>query len=311
MFINRTNSAEADPLRQGRPYRPIPNPCGSAVRATRAVQVLMEHDMPTQAETLKAMERRYSGDPDFVLSLARGLAIVEAFRDHGEGLTVAQAAARTGLDRAAVRRMLKTLLATGHATSDGRLYTLTPRVLALTAGYLTSGSLPDRLQPILEHVNERLHESCSASVLEGTEIVYVARAAGRRIMSVSLSVGSRLPAHCTSMGRVLIAGLRGVERQVLIPRLDLKALTPYTIVERDRLVREIDRVAADGYCIVDQELELGLRSIAHPVAIPGGRTVAAINVSVQAARMSVEDLRRDVLPVLREAAQRIAPTLGG
>jgi IclR family pca regulon transcriptional regulator len=267
--------------------------------------------MSLPAANLKALETRYRGDPDFVLSLARGLAIVEAFRDHGEGLTVSEAATLTGLDRAAVRRMLKTLLATGHATTEGKRFLLTPRVLSLTAGYLTSGSLPDRLQPILEHVNERLHESCSASVLDGTEIVYVARAAGRRIMSVGLSVGSRLPAYCTSMGRVLIAGLRNMDRQALIPRLDLKPLTPFTIVERERLCRELDRVMADGYCIVDQELELGLRSIAHPVAIPGGRTIAAMNVSVQAARMSVEDLRRDVLPVLREAAQRIAPALGG
>jgi IclR family pca regulon transcriptional regulator len=267
--------------------------------------------MPTPAEALSQMERRYSGDPDFVLSLARGLAIVEAFRDHGSGLTVSEAAGLTGLDRAAVRRMLKTLLATGHATTDGRRFTLTPRVLALTAGYLTSGSLPDRLQPILEHVNERLQESCSASVLDGTEIVYVARAAGKRIMSVSLSVGSRLPAWCTSMGRVLIAGLRNSERTALIPQFVLKPLTPHTITDRDRLCRAIDQAGADGYCIVDQELELGLRSIAHPVSIPGGRVVAAMNVSVQAARMSVDEMRRDVLPVLREAAQRVAPTLGG
>jgi IclR family pca regulon transcriptional regulator len=261
---------------------------------------------------LQALAGDHAGDPDFVLSLVRGLAVIEAFREAAEGLTVSEAARATGLDRAAVRRMLKTLAIAGYATSpDGRTFTLTPRVLSLVSGYLAPGSLAGRLQPMLEHVNEVLNESCSASVLDGTDIVYIARAAGRRIMSVGLSVGSRLPAFCTSMGRVLMAGLPEPERISLIGRCDLTALTPYTIIERERLMRAVNIAGTDGYAIVDQELEIGLRSIAHPIVTASGRVLAAINVSVQAARMSTDEMRRDVLPVLRDAAQRIGPVLGG
>jgi IclR family pca regulon transcriptional regulator len=250
-----------------------------------------------------------SSDPDYVASLARGLAVIEAFRGADQGLTLAEASRRVGFDRAAVRRMLKTLTGLGYVTSEAGRYQLTPRVLSLAVAFLSSNSLPSRLQPVLEHVNETLDESCSAAVLDGTEIVYVARAAGRRIMSVGLSVGSRLPAHCTSMGRVLLAEADPATVDSILAD-PLRAMTPRTETDRDRLKTELRRVRAAGFAVVDEELELGLRSIAVPVRTVAGRTVAAMNVSVQAGRVSVGELETRILPVLREAAARIGPALG-
>lgn len=248
-------------------------------------------------------------DPDHVASLARGLAVLEAFRGVDGGLTLTDLSRRVGYDRAVVRRMLKTLQSLGYVAMAGRSFALTPRVLSLAAAFLTSSTIANRLQPVLEQINAESNESCSAAVLDGDEIVYIARAAGRRIMSVALSVGSRLPAHCTSMGRVLLAGLPEAERDRRLAHLPLAAMTPRTIIDPAEFRDAVLRARADGYALVDEELEIGLRSIAVPVTTTRGTVVAAVNVSLHAARVSVEDMRARILPVLQREVRRLTPVL--
>jgi IclR family pca regulon transcriptional regulator len=244
-----------------------------------------------------------SGDPNFVLSLARGLEVIESFEGHTEGQTVAEIARTTGLSRAAVRRLMITLERLGYAEYTGRVYRLKTRVLKLGFSYLTSTSLPTLAQPILERVTELVHESSSLSILDGDEIVYLARSAAKRVMSVSLSVGSRLPAYCTSMGRVLLAALPDEELAAYLDRVELKGLTPKTVTDKSSMLEIIQSVRAQDYALTDEELELGLRSIAVPVRNRQNRTVAAINVGVHAARVSTAEMIERLLPVLHENAR--------
>jgi len=244
-----------------------------------------------------------SGDPNFVLSLARGLEVIESFEGHTEGQTVAEIARITGLSRAAVRRLMITLERLGYAEYSGRVYRLKTRVLKLGFSYLTSTSLPTIAQPILERVTELVHESSSLSILDGDEIVYLARSAAKRVMSIGLSVGSRLPAYCTSMGRVLLAALRDVELAAYLDRVELKALTPKTVTDKSSMLEIIQSVRAQDYALTDEELELGLRSIAVPVRNRQNRTVAAINVGVHAARVSTAEMIERLLPTLQENAR--------
>jgi IclR family pca regulon transcriptional regulator len=260
---------------------------------------------PARAARLRQAAARPSGDPDYMLSLARGLSVIRAFADTRTPLTVADAARAAGLSRAAARRCLYTLVQLGYAASADGLFTLTPAVLTLGYAYLGSTSIARVAQPVLERVSETVHESSSLAVLDGDEIVYLARAATRRILSIGLSVGSRLPAACTSMGRVLLAALPPPARSACLARVKLTRHTPHTIVDRSRLRAALDRAAAEGYAIVDQELELGLRSLAVPVRRPDGPVVAAINVGVHAGRADAAVLVRDFLPVLRQAAAEI------
>jgi IclR family pca regulon transcriptional regulator len=250
------------------------------------------------------------GDPDFMLSLARGLSVIRAFADGRAALSVADAARLTGMSRAAARRCLYTLSVLGYAVLADGLYTLAPTVLSLGHTYLGSNSIARVAQPVLERLSDAVHESSSLAVQDGDEIVYVARAATRRILSIGLSVGSRLPASCTSMGRVLVAFGPAAARAAFLSRVKLPRHTPHTIVDRARLRAEIDRVHAQGYAIVDQELELGLRSMAVPVRRPDGLVVAAINVGVHAGRADTAALVRDFLPLLRKAAAEIGAAAG-
>jgi IclR family pca regulon transcriptional regulator len=251
------------------------------------------------------------GDPDYMLSLARGLAVIRAFGDGRAELTIADVARLTGLSRAASRRCLHTLSVLGYASSGAHgKHELTPRILALGYAYLGSTPVARVAQPILERVAERLHESSSLAVLDGHEIIYVARAATSRILSVGLSVGSRLPADCTSMGRVLVALAPESERARFLARVKLVRHTPQTIVDRHALRATLDRVRAAGYAIVDQELEQGLRSLAVPVRRYDREVVAAVNVGVHAGRVDLKTLVRDYLPVLQEAAAEIGLAIG-
>ena len=248
-------------------------------------------------------------DPDFMLSLARGLAAVRAFGAGGSQLTAADVARVTGLPRASARRCLHTLSVLGYASGiDGR-YELTPAILTLGQAYLGSVAVARAAQPILERLSDQLHESSSVAVLDGDEIVYVARAAARRILSVSLSVGSRLPAACTSMGRVLLASTDADARARFVKRVKLPRYTDRTITDRHALSAALDAVRAQGYAIVDQELELGLRACAVPVAGSDGRVVAAMNVGVHASRADAATLKREFVPMLKRAAQEIGATL--
>lgn len=248
-------------------------------------------------------------DPDFMESLARGLQVIRAFGYGQHQQSIGDIAQRTELSRAAVRRCLHTLTMLGYATSNGRMYMLTPAILRLGFAYVGSTSLTQGAQPVLERVAERLHESSSMALLVGEygeEVVYVARAAVGHVLSIALSVGSRLPSACTSMGRVLVAYLDEPKRSRYLSRVKLTAHTPRTIVDRAELRAELNRVRAQGYAIVDQELELGLRSIAVPVRNHQGHVLAAINVGVHVGRAaSTKALQRDFLPVLLEAAKEI------
>jgi IclR family pca regulon transcriptional regulator len=248
-------------------------------------------------------------DPSFISALARGLAVIRAFGQGRERLTLADIAKSTDLPRATVRRSLLTLQALGYVATDGKHFTLTPSVLSLGYAYLSATPLPRAIQPTLEMVSERTNESSSAAILDGAEIVYVARAATRRIMSVGLSTGSRLPAYCSSLGRVLLAFEPRERAAELIARIRPQKLTPHTVTDPKALLGILDEVRARGYSLVDEELEIGLRSIAVPVRNASGQVVAAMNVSAQAGRISREDLLRDILPVLTAAAASVQPAL--
>ena len=199
----------------------------------------------------------FLGNPDFVLSLCRGLSVMEAFEDHRNGLTVGDIASRTGISRAAVRRLLITLELLGYATHDGSVYRLGSRVLRLGFSFLSSHSLPALAVPILEGISSAIHESSSLSVLEGDEIVYLARSATNRVMSVSLAVGSRLPAYCTSMGRVLLSALPDSELSVYLDRVVLRAHTSRTITEKPALASEIRKVREPGVLACGRRIGTG------------------------------------------------------
>jgi IclR family pca regulon transcriptional regulator len=248
-------------------------------------------------------------DPNFVAGLQKGLAVMECFDDEHERLTIAEVARMTSLSRAAARRCLLTLEALGYAGFDGKFFTLKPRILKLGYAYLSSTALPQLLQPFLEEVSEATHESSSASLLDGEEIVYIARAATKRIMSVGLSVGSRLPAFCTSMGRVLLAGLPPEEARARLASAERRRLTPFTRTGVDELLAILEEVRSAGYAINDQELEMGLASIAVPVQNTTGRTVAAINVGAQAARIPAAELAQRYLPRLLAAQASLRPLI--
>ena len=250
--------------------------------------------------------RTLKGNPDFVLSLARGLAVIEAFQEKREGATVGDLASHTHLSRAAVRRLLITLEILGYASHSGPVYRLSSRVLRLGFSFLSSNSLATLAAPILEEISAKLHESSSLSALEGDDIVYLARSATRRVMSVGLAIGSRLPAYCTSMGRVMLVSLSPEELASYLKRVELRALTPKTIVTKIALKAELERVRAQGYALVDEELEIGLRSIAVPVRTRSGKVVAAINSGVHAARVQRKEMLVGFLPVLREGADRLS-----
>lgn len=242
---------------------------------------------------------------DHVTSLQRGLGVMETLAAQPSGLTLTETATRTGLTRAGARRFLLTLVATGYAEQTGRHFRLSPRLISVARIWLGGASLWTYAEPFMRDVSTRLNESCSAAVLSGEDVVYVARVPGRSILSVALHVGTRLPAYCTSMGRVLLSGMRPVDYKNLLSNALIKPNTPKTIVSKRQLAVEVAAASTRGFAIVDEELELGLRSIAVPVRDRSGTVVAAINVSTQSARFSVKDMQREILPPLRNAATKI------
>jgi IclR family transcriptional regulator, pca regulon regulatory protein len=243
-------------------------------------------------------------DGAFVQSLERGLLVVRAL-SVPEPQALSDVARTTGLSRAAVRRFLLTLERLGYVRQAGGRFALTPRVLELGYAYLSALTLPELAQPHLERLAAEVQESSSVSILDGDDIVYVARVPARRIMNVSISVGTRFPAYATSMGRVLLAGLPDDELAVRLARTELAGLTPRTITSPARLGEEIARVRRQGYALVDEELEVGLRSLAAPIRGRGGDVVAAVNLSAHAPRTSVADMKRSMLAPLHETAAAI------
>ena len=243
------------------------------------------------------------GDPNFMTSMARGLAVIQCFSQTKRQLTISQISGMTGFSRAAVRRCLYTLAKLSFAGSDdNRHYYLRPRVLTLGHSYISSMPLAAAAQPILDHVSHVLRESCSIATLDGTEIVYIARANVTRIMSIDLGVGSRLPAFCTTMGRVLLAHLTPQETDELLSRIRFKRYTERTIVGVDKLRQILKVVQRNGYSIIDQELEHGLRALAVPIRNPAGKVVAALNVGVHAQRVSIQELQTRFFHHLTDAA---------
>jgi IclR family pca regulon transcriptional regulator len=248
---------------------------------------------------------------DFVQSLERGLAVIRAFDADRQELSLSEVARATGLTRATARRFLLTLSELGYVSvSDGR-FSLRPRVLELGYPYLSSLGLPELAPPHMERLVARVNESSSISVLDDSDIVYVVRVPTRRIMSITLSVGTRLPAYATSMGRVLLAGLPEDELEALLSRVELRALTARTVTDPKLLTQLLMRVRRQGYALTDQELEEGLRSIAVPIRDASGMVAAALNVSVHASRASGAALKRDVLPLVLETAASIEADLRG
>jgi IclR family pca regulon transcriptional regulator len=246
---------------------------------------------------------------DFVQSLDRGLAVIRAFGPDRERLSLSEVARATGLTRAATRRFLLTLVKLGYVRNDGREFSLRPRVLELGYAYLSGLGMPEVAAPHLEELVARVRESSSISVLDGDHIVYVARVPTKRIMTVSISVGTRFPVYATSMGRVLMTGMSQDELDRYLAEADFEAFTARTVTDPDRLRDIVRDVAKQGYAIVDQELEEGLRAIAAPIHGAGGAVTAAINVSAHASRVSMAAMRADLLPAMLETARRIEADL--
>jgi IclR family pca regulon transcriptional regulator len=244
-------------------------------------------------------------ETDFVSGFARGLRVIEAFEETRQRLSIAEAAKLTGLDRATVRRSLLTLAELGYADYDGKFFALTPKILRLGHAYLSATPLPALIQPHLDQLSEKAGQSASASVLDGTEIVYIARASQRRVMSINLTPGSRLPAYCASMGRVLLASLSESEARAILEKTELKQNTPTTRTDPEELIAEFRRVRAQGYAIIDQELEIGLCSIAVPIENDRGQTVAAINIGAPAAHVPASAMAERYLPLLQETRKAL------
>jgi IclR family transcriptional regulator, pca regulon regulatory protein len=242
----------------------------------------------------------------FIQSLARGLAVLQVFSRQHPAVTLSEAASLTGLTRATARRILLTLQELGYVRAEGRRFLPTPRVLAIGYAYLSSLDLWEGAEPHMAELAERTGESCSAATLDGAEVVYVARVPARRVMAVNLSVGARLPAYPTSLGRVLLAALGPAELDEHLAGVELRALTPRTVTDPARLRGILQEVRGQGWALVDQELEDGVRSIAAPVRDRAGRVVAAMNVSGHAGRVSVQQLREQFLPLLLAAAKQVS-----
>jgi IclR family pca regulon transcriptional regulator len=248
-------------------------------------------------------------DSDFVQSLDRGLAVIRAFGPGRERLSLSDVARETGLTRAAARRFLLTLVKLGYVRSDGREFSLRPLVLELGYAYLSGLAMPEIASPHLEELVARVRESSSISVLDAHHIVYVARVPTKRIMTVAISVGTRFPAYATSMGRVLLAGLSPDDLEKYLSEADFAPFTARTVTDPDRLREIVREVGRQGYSIVDQELEEGLRAIAAPIHGAGDAVIAAINLSAHASRVSPAAMRAVLLPALLETAGRIEADL--
>lgn len=248
-------------------------------------------------------------ETDFMGGFAKGLRVIEAFAEAQPRLSIADVAKSTGLDRATARRCLLTLAELGYADYDGKFFSLTPKILRLGHSYLSATPLPQIVQPILDRLSEDVGQSASLSVLDGREIVYVARASQRRVMSINLMPGSRLPAYCASMGRVLLASLPESDARRLIEGSVREKTTPFTKVGIEEIMAELSRVRALGYAVIDQELELGLCSIAVPLVDARGRTVAALNIGAPAAQMPAFELAARFLTPLQSVAEKLRPLL--
>jgi IclR family pca regulon transcriptional regulator len=267
----------------------------------------------TESVSSKAPEERANGHErprEFNQSLERGLAIISTFGADAPQQTVSELAAKTGLTRATARRFLITLVELGYVGTDGRMFWLTPRVLGLGYSFLSGLGFPDVALPHLERLVADVDEASEASILDGADIVYVNRVPGTKLMTIGISVGSRMPAHATSMGKVLLAALPEEELERYLRTATLKRFLPGTVTDPDVLRAQLQQVRRDGFAIVDQELEAGLLAVAVPVHDRNGQVVAAINLSTHVARHTVESMR-ELVPPLERTARAIEGDLAG
>lgn len=245
-------------------------------------------------------------DREFMTTLAKGLTVLRAFTQRRASMTLSEAAAEADLTRATARRILRTFVALGYVEQEGRQFSLTPRVLELGFGYLSAQSWIDRAGPVLKELSADVQESCSAAILQGTDIVYVARVPTSRIMSVAVSVGSRLPAFHTSLGRVQLGFIEDAEIWRRLMSMRIEPYTTHTITDPQALLERVKSDRAQGFSIVDEELERGLRSIAVPVMNRAGEAVAGLNVSTNSTRITRNHMRENFLPRLRAASAQLS-----
>jgi len=255
-------------------------------------------------ETDKAVVRNGDTDKEFMATLAKGLAVLRAFGEARPTMTLSEAAAEVDLSRATARRILRTLAGLGYVEQEGRDFALTPRVLELGFRYLSTQSWIDRAFPLMKAVSEDVHESCSAAILQGLEVVYVARVPARRIMAASITVGMRLPALHTSLGRIQLGFLTDEELWNRLRSARIESRTPSTITDMRALFERIREDHGQGFSIVDEELEKGLRSIAVPLVSRSGRVVAAFNISAHSNRTTRNEMRDQFLPRLKDLARQ-------
>ena len=253
-------------------------------------------------------EARKPGD-SYVQSFARGLEVIRSFSANAPSQTLTEVATRSGLTRAGARRILLTLVSLAYVTTDGKYFSLTPRILDLGFAYLSSMPIWNLAEPVMQALVAEVRESCSAAVLDDTDIVYVLRVPTHKIMSISLGVGSRLPAYCTSMGRMLLSALPEADMLQCLEKSDRHARTKHTVTEVTELASRVAQARKQGWALVNQELEEGLVSMAAPITNRSGQTVAALNISGQANRTSAKAMQEAMLPQLLAAAQNISRML--
>ncbi|RFP77292.1 IclR family transcriptional regulator C-terminal domain-containing protein [Hydrogenophaga sp. SNF1] len=266
-------------------------------------------DTPADGASHETDERAERGERDYVMALEKGLAIIEAFGQLRSGATLTELADVTGHTKASVRRSLHTLCHLGYATQDGRQFQLAARALRLGSAFVVSDALTRLAQPILETTAERTKESASIAVLDSQDSVFVARATHRRSLSVGLGVGARLPAYASATGRVLLAGQPRDAVRFMLSRMGRPALTVKTITSLPKVMQQVELAQRQGYALCDQELEIGLRSIAVPILDRRGRTIAAMSLSVATSRMDIPAIMDKLLPELERAKQKFPALL--
>jgi len=246
-----------------------------------------------------------TSDRDFVNSFARGLEVIRVFSRHRPKMTLSEVAQATDMTRATVRRFLLTLVREGYCENDGKYFSLLPKVLELGYSVLSSMDLWDVAQPIMNELAELLQESCFAAILDGDAVIYVARASSNRFVNVGITIGSRVPAHCVSTGRVLLAALPDAQLHGVLSGANFPKFTPNTVTSKVKLRGLIEEARLQGWSVVDQELEVGLRSLSVPIRDRCGAVVAALNVCCPSMRITPEDMRTRVLLAVMEASNRI------
>ncbi|MDN8616025.1 IclR family transcriptional regulator domain-containing protein [Variovorax ginsengisoli] len=248
-------------------------------------------------------------DKNFVASLQKGMEVLTCFGRQHSRLTVSEVARLTGGSPASARRSLLTLRALGYLDSDGKRFWLLPKVLLVAHAYLASRPTPSLAQPLLDALSERTRESASLGTLLEDDAIIIARSTARRSLSIGLGIGSRLPAYCSALGRVLLASLPSGEAERRVHAMPRRALTPRTVFEADAVLALVDRCRDEGYAGSDGELELGVRSMAVPVLDRDGATVAGMSIAVRSERMELIEFRDAFLPTLRKASAKLTARL--